>query len=287
MNLNDIVVFSWGVSTAYLHPAWTLKELQQITQYLLANAYSIGEINAVRRHISTIKAGGLWQTINNRQVTCLMISDVEGDDPAVIGSGLLFPSMRDIPSTLPSKWQNRFHPLPSLKKKAFQWNIIATLEDAKQAAASEAIKQGYRVKIDPVFLHGDANQVAKHCVQQLQHSEVDIIIWGGETTVNLPDKAPIGGRNQHIALAIALEIQQSHCTFICIGTDGNDGSSDAAGGLVDAQTVQKGEKSLLSAQKSLQQANAHAFLKASGDLVYTGPTGTNVMDLIIGIKEQI
>ena len=284
-----LFLISGGTSSLVedLHPAWTLQELQQITQYLLANAYSIAEINAVRRHISTIKAGGLWQTLNKRQVTCLMISDVEGDDPAVIGSGLLFPSRRDIPSTLPSKWQHRFQPFPAIKKRAFQWKIIATLEDAKQAAASEAIKQGYRVEVDPSFLHGDANHVAKRCVQQLKHSKADIIIWGGETTVNLPDQAPMGGRNQHIALAIALEIQQSDYAFICIGTDGNDGSCDVAGGLVDAKTIQKGEKSLLSAPKSLQQANAHAFLKASGDLIFTGTTGTNVMDLIIGIKEYL
>ncbi len=283
-----LFLISGGTSSLVevLEAGWTLTELQQVTQYLLANAYSIDEINAVRCYISKIKAGGLWHSIKNRQVTCLMISDVAGDDPAVIGSGLLFPSTHHVPATLPEKWRSRFHYSQPIKSKNLQWKIIATLDDAKQAAASIAIEQGYHVKIDPNFLQGDAEQVAKSCVQQLQHSDADMIVWGGETTVNLPNNAPIGGRNQHFALAVAILIAKKNYAFICMGTDGSDGTSHVAGGLVNGQTVQYGEKKGLSAQKYLQQANAHAFLSVSNALISTGATGTNVMDLIIGIKEK-
>lgn len=285
-----LVLISGGTSSLaeVLHNNWTLKELQDVTQYLLAHAYPIDEINAIRCHISKIKAGGLWRYIKHQKITCLMISDVADNDPAIIGSGLLFPSANSFPESFPLKWKKRFISSLPIESGKFGWKIIATLDDAKQAAAIEAIKQGWRVEINPHFLQGGAENSAKQCVHQLQQSDADMIIWGGETTVKLPDKPPIGGRNQHFALAVAIELKNNegafNMLFACIGTDGSDGSSDVAGGLVDEKTVQRGEKHFLSAKKLLLQANAHAFLKASGDLITTGATGTNVMDLVIGIK---
>lgn len=285
-NAHCLVLISGGASSLVevLQQGWTLDELQHITKYLLANAYAIDEINAVRCHISKIKAGGLWRYLQGKNVTCLMISDVAANDPAVIGSGLLFPSITAVPQRFPHQWQSRFdHSLP-LVIPCFDWEIIATLEAAKQAIASLARQKGYRTCIDPDFLKGDAVIAAKECVKQLQQSTTDIIIWGGETTVKLPDNAPVGGRNQHFALAVAIELDGSDVAFLCLGTDGSDGSSDAAGALVDGQTLHRGRSHALSAKKQLQQANAHHFLKASGDLITTGATGTNVMDIVIGIK---
>lgn len=283
-----LVLISGGASSLVevLHPDWTLAELRSLTHYLLANGYPIEEINAVRRHVSQIKAGGLWNYLQDKQVTCLMISDVADNNPAIIGSGLLFPSSSTIPSRLPSKWRSRFKASPTIKASYFRWDIIATLDNAKQAAAVAAVKLGYRVNINPVFLKGDAVDIAKQCVRQLQQSPVDMMIWGGETTVNLSDNAPIGGRNQHFSLVVAIELATYGGAFLCIGTDGSDGNSDAAGALVDAYTIQKGMAYELSAKKYLQQTKAHAFLKATGDLVVTGATGTNVMDLVIGIKKN-
>jgi hydroxypyruvate reductase len=290
-NAYCLVLISGGTSSLaeVLHNDWTLKELQEVTQYLLSHTYPIDEINAVRQRISKIKAGGLWDYIRYQKITCLIISDVASDDPAIIGSGLLFPSDSPLPENFPLKWKKRLKPSSPIESGNLDWKIIATLDDAKQAAATAARKLGYRVKVDPNFLQGNAENVAKQCVHQLQQSDVDMIIWGGETTVKLPDNAPIGGRNQHFALATAIELNNSddngfNTAFACIGTDGSDGSSHVAGGLVDLQTVQRGEMHSLSATASLQQANAHAFLKASGDLIITGATETNVMDLVIGIK---
>jgi hydroxypyruvate reductase len=283
-----LLLISGGASSLVevLRPDWTLAELQALTHHLLAKGYPIDEINAVRRHVSRIKAGGLWSYLQNKQVTCLMISDVADNDPAIIGSGLLFPSSSVIPSTLPSKWRSRFKALPDINAPNFTWDVIAILDDAKQAAALAAVALGYRVNIDPIFLKGDAIDMAKYCVRQLQQSTANMMIWGGETTVNLPNNAPIGGRNQHFALAVAIELSTSGGAFLCIGTDGSDGSSSAAGAFVDAETIQQGRLHELSAEEYLQQANAHAFLTATGGLVTTGATGTNVMDLVLGIKKN-
>lgn len=281
-----LVLISGGTSSLaeVLQDDWNLDELQEINQYLLENAYSIEQINAVRCQLSKIKAGGLWNYFGNKHITCLMISDVEGDSPAVIGSGLLFPSSATIPSTLPSKWLNRFHPSSAIHSPYFYWEIIATLDHAKQAVATAAINMGYRAKVDTTFLQGNAADVATECARQLKQTDVDIIIWGGETTVKLPNNPPKGGRNQHFALAAAIELAGSNCALISLGTDGSDGTTKAAGGIVDGQTLARGTQQSLSAKQYLQEANAYRFLKAVDGLVITGATGTNVMDIVIGIK---
>ena len=290
-NSQCLFLISGGASSLVevLQGDWTLEELQEITQYLLSNAYPIDQINAVRRHISSIKAGGLWAYLADQHVTCLMISDVQGDDPAVIGSGLLFPSSSPLPDTLPQEWKDRL--LQSTSKQVdqaddFDWEICATLNHAKQAAAAAATELGYSVEIKPHFLDGDAEQIAKQCAKQLKKSTADIVIWGGETTVTLPKNPPKGGRNQHFALASAIQLEGQNCALISLGTDGGDGTSNAAGGLIDGETVMRGAKCALSAEAHLCQSNAFEFLKASGDLVVTGATGTNVMDIVIAIKEK-
>ena len=281
-----LVLISGGTSSLVevLQDGWNLGELQEINQYLLENSYTIDQINAVRCQLSKIKAGGLWNYLDNKYITCLMISDVEENNPAVIGSGLLFPSSATIPSTLPSKWLNRFHSSSALHSPDFYWKIIATLDHAKQAVATTAINMGYRVKVDTTFLQGNAADVATKCAKQLKQTDVDIIIWGGETTVKLPNNPPKGGRNQHFALAAAIELTGSPCALISLGTDGSDGTTKAAGGIIDGQTLARGTQQSLSAKQYLQQANAYRFLKAVDGLVITGATRTNVMDIVIGIK---
>ncbi|HKH19318.1 MAG TPA: MOFRL family protein, partial [Gammaproteobacteria bacterium] len=110
-------------------------------------------------------------------------------------------------------------------------------------------------------------------------------IWGGETAVTLPSNPGRGGRNQHLALAAALELQGKEKLYmLAAGTDGTDGPTDDAGALVDGNTISRGEANGLDAQDCLRRANGGTFLEASGDLIRTGPSGTNVMDLVIGLK---
>ena len=121
--------------------------------------------------------------------------------------------------------------------------------------------------------------------RKLCNGKFGLHIWGGETTVCLPDNPGQGGRNQHLALAAAVELAgvEAHY-FLAAGTDGSDGPTQVAGALVDGHTLQRGIQAGFDVQQTLANANAGDFLQASGDLVVTGPTGSNVMDMILTIK---
>jgi len=271
-----------------LQEGWDLKQLQGLTDYLLANAYSIDEINAVRRRLSKIKGGGLWRFIGGHSVACLMISDVPDDDPAVIGSGLLFPGKEKPLPKLPKEWSEKLGEYsPNKAPKDFSWKIIACLEDAKKAVAIKAQSLGYQVKVIPDFLQGNASDVAKSCVKDLGDNKNTVCIWGGETTVKLPENAGKGGRNQHLALSAAIEMKgKNDIHLLAAGTDGSDGMTTATGAIVDGLTVQHGEQQDLNAFDYLKKADSNYFLKVTDSLITSGATGTNVMDLVIGIFHQ-
>ena len=267
---------------------WSLPELTELTDYLLANAYPINEINAVRKQLSKIKGGGLWDYLGEREVHCLMISDVPNDNPEDIGSGLLFSSTQQtaLPK-LPTKWQNKIK--PSQQKpppKNFNWKIIASLEKAKEASALCAKELGYKVRVIPEFMEGEASSVAKDCLQTIKKTPNTLFIWGGETTVHLPKNVGKGGRNQHLALAGALAmLGDKNYYFLSAGTDGTDGMTTATGALVDNHTIRKGKELGLDAMQFLHKADSNTFFTKTDELIVTGATGTNVMDLVIGIYQ--
>jgi len=269
-----------------LKEGWDLAQLQAVTDYLLANAYSIDEINSVRRRLSKIKGGGLWEYVGERSVTCLMISDVPDDDPAVIGSGLLFPAKENALPRLPEIWAKKLcEPKNVEMPNSFNWKIIASLAHAKEAAKIKAQALGYQVEIMPEFLESEAEITAKNCVACLQKKKNTLLIWGGETTVKLPENAGSGGRNQHLALAAAIAMQGSENThLLSAGTDGSDGMTTATGAVVDGLTIQNGTELGMKAEDYLLNADSNRFFKATDNLLITGVTGTNVMDLVIGIS---
>ena len=269
-----LFLISGGASSLceVLEAGWTLEKLQARTQVKLAEGASIAEINAMRKQLSRIKGGKLWQFISKRPVSCLLISDVQGDDPTVIGSGLLFPA--------PSHHE-------------FTWQIVASNQQmlaAIQASRLEppnSAEQTLPIHIMPEFLSMEAVEAAKHCVDSLKTQPAGIYVWGGETTVNLPANPGRGGRNQHFALAAAIALENNQgISLLCAATDGTDGVTDDAGGLVDGQTLARGQLENLDPVACLQRADAGRFLAASGDLITTGPTGTNVMDLVIALKSS-
>ena len=290
-----LFLISGGTSSLVevLRDGWSLAELTELTDYLLANAYPINEINAIRRRVSKIKGGGLWVYIGEREVGCLMISDVPNDDPADIGSGLLFQAeqlpLPNIPKRyIPKHWNDQISLMTkNQNNQSFDWQIIASLEIAKQAAGICAKALGYEVKIVADFLEGDASMVAKCCIKGLKSSPNTLLIWGGETTVNLPKNAAKGGRNQHLALSAAIAMQgEQEVTLLAAGTDGSDGVTDATGALVDNQTIKKGLKLSLEASDFLRRADSYGYFSQTDELVVTGATGTNVMDLLIGIARS-
>ncbi|WP_020396893.1 glycerate kinase type-2 family protein [Thiolinea disciformis] len=272
-----------------LEDDWSLEQLQGLTQYLLANAYTIQEMNAIRQRISKIKGGKLWQYLGVRSVNCLMISDVVGDDPSVIGSGLLFPPHEDkVPDRLPPAWKNilpAFNPLQT--PHDFQWHIVASNALALQAMAAKARNLGFVVRISEDVLQGDAIECAQVCVEQLEQGEPGITLWGGETVVQLPEKAGRGGRNQHFALAAALAMEEGDgLMLLAAGTDGTDGNTPYAGAIVDGSLPEhpQGLYNALMAQDALRRADATSILELNDCLIETGPTGTNVMDVVMGLK---
>jgi len=237
----------------------------------------------------------LWQFLQHRNVSCLMISDVSGDDPAVIGSGLLFhspPHQQDALQTLlPADLYNKLPPAQQYNNAIqnvppnFNWKIIACLDDAKQAAKQKAQSLGYSTRIMPEFMQGSAEAMGHYAVAVLQDSDASLLIWGGETTVKLPENCEKGGRNQHLALSAAIALQGKKQQYVlAMASDGVDGTTKEAGALVDGRSMQRGELFNFCAIESLKKASATLFLEESGDLVYTGASQTNVMDLLFALK---
>lgn len=261
-----LFLISGGTSSLVevLDEAYTLDDLRQATHILLGNGADIREINRVRCELSRIKGGKLWQFLGNRRVSCLLLSDVSGDDPEVIGSGLLFPS----PHT------------------DFDWQIVASNGQALAAMIVAAQSGTGTVQLMPDFLDGEAAITARACVEFLRGSGSGLYLWGAETRVCLPPEPGRGGRNQQFALAAANCLRVDDNIFLlAVGTDGTDGVTDDTGALIDNGTIRRGESEGLDPEACLRAADAGTFLDASGDLIHTGPTGTNVMDVIIGLKQ--
>lgn len=289
-----LVLLSGGASSLMevLVDGMTLAKLTDLTSRLLSIGFDITRMNQVRRAVSRIKGGRLAGYINGRVTTALLISDVPGDDPAVIGSGPLTAVHEDITQVdLPDEITSvlagtTLMPVPG--NEAFtniHTHVIATLEDAKQAAAACAKALGLPVTVHTDFLEGDAGVKATTICHELSTAANGVHIWGGETAVTLPDNPGRGGRNQHLALVAAKALQGvDDIVFLAAGTDGTDGPTNDAGGLVDGGTIARGEDNNLDVDQSIETADAGNYLEKTGDLVTTGPTGTNVMDLIVALK---
>jgi hydroxypyruvate reductase len=268
-----------------LNEGWDLSQLQELTDYLLANAYPIDQINSIRRRLSAIKGGGLWRYLNGRPVNCLMISDVPEDNPEVIGSGLLFlVDEKELPD-LPERWEDKLNKIKApMWGGDFNWKIIASLEIAKEAAAVKANSLGYSCQVIPEFLEDDASVAAINCVDALKNEAGKLLIWGGETTVNLPSNPGLGGRNQHLALTAAKYMAgPDECYLLAAGTDGTDGLTTATGAIVDNHSTELGLSKNLDVADYLDRADSHSYFKQTEGLITTGASGTNVMDLVIGI----
>ena len=282
-------------------------DLARVNEYLLAAGHPIGAMNRVRKRISRIKGGRLAQRIAPRRVLSLAISDVPGDDPKVIGSGLLVAHSSgdvaaddlDLPPWL-VEMGRRAPPLSGedaavhVSARRIRTEVIARPAAARAAAAAACRSAGIDVVGHPDLLEGGAVATGRRIGREIVGAKPSAHVWAGETTVVLPPSPGRGGRCQSLALAAAMEIgaraaglPRTAGTGICVlaaGTDGTDGPGEDAGALVDAGTIARGMAGGFDPERSLRAADAGTFLEASGDLVHTGPTGTNVMDLVIAMK---
>lgn len=267
-------------------PGVTLDLLVRCNRWLLGSGLPIDRINAVRQRLSGIKGGKLLSHLQGRAAEVLLISDVQSDDPAFIGSGLLFPRSDpgELP-TLPGWLEKRLPPPVEMQAAVPPHHLVANLAMALEAAATKGRELGLKVHLSRDYLSGDAREQGEAFARFLLRAEPGIYMRGGETTVELPPDPGRGGRNQHLALAAARVIEgQDGLLVLAAGTDGSDGCTSDAGALVDGGTVARAALHGLDAEASLRAADAGTLLQATGDLVNTGPTGTNVTDLLIGWK---
>jgi len=268
-----------------------LDDLVRINTWLLASGLGIDQINAIRRRVSLIKGGNLLRVTGRRQLEAWLLSDVAGDNPAVIGSGPLYPGRvpQATPVDCPAWLARLLDQIPETEPAAVTappHRVLANLQTACEAAARRVRRDGLVAHEHSVELDGDAAATGTELARRLLSDlPPGMHIWGGETTVTLPDAPGRGGRNQHLALAAASVLAgQTGVFLLAIGTDGSDGPTEDAGALVDGGTIRRGELSGLDAAEHLRRADSGVFLEASGDLISTGPTGTNVRDLVIAWK---
>jgi glycerate 2-kinase len=307
-----ICLLSGGGSALMPLPAalLTLTDKQKAIQTLLACGASIDEINALRKHMSLIKGGRLSQKAHPAMLVTLIVSDVPGDRLDVIASG---PTVAD-PSTFQecmeviAKYQlanqlpanvvdymqagskGKIEETPKSGDALFSTTfnlIVASNADALAAAKQTAESLGYHTMILSSMIQGntrDAGLFHAAIAKEIRKSANPFappacILSGGETTVKITGNG-LGGRNQEFALAAAIEIKdQKNMVVLCAGSDGTDGPTDAAGALVDPTTVPYAISKGMDPVSFLNDNDSYHFLKNTTGLIFTGPTGTNVMDL--------
>jgi len=285
-----------GGSSALLEvlpPGVTLDDLQRVNDWLLASGAEIAVMNRIRKSLSCIKGGGLCGYLGPRPVLNLMISDVSDDDPSVIGSGLLGPVSVAEPAlpALPAWLEALLDSASGCPRQSpttqIEQRVIASNRDACQAAAQAARSMQLPVQLhSPIF--DPMPQAVSRIAQRLLTAEAGVHIWGGEPTLVLPEDPGQGGRNQHLALSLARALRgHAGITVLCGATDGSDGPTDDAGAVVDGQTILEGIDYPGGVTRALERADSGRFLAEAGALISTGPTGTNVMDLVIAIKQSV
>jgi len=300
-----LVLLSGGASANWIAPAHglTLEEKQATTRALLRSGAAIGEINTVRKHLSRIKGGRLAQRAHPARVVTLAISDVPGDDPAVIGSGPTRPDPTtladtcaivsrdrlDLPAAAMRALDDPANETPKPGDKVFagsDYRIVARPADALRAAAERAAAAGYEAVVLGDRLQGEAREVAaEHARLALEiaaERRRAVILSGGELTVTLRGKGR-GGPNQEYALALAIHLNGAPgISALPADSDGTDGGSgrpdDPAGAFVDPTTIARAKAAGLDPAAFLADNNSTGFFNAIGDLFRPGPTFTNVTD---------
>jgi hydroxypyruvate reductase len=305
-----ICLISGGASALLPLPASpvTLDEKKAVTRMLLDCGADIHEINCVRKHISLIKGGGLARLAHPAAVLTLILSDVIGDDLDVIGSGPTVPDPTTFSETkdilqkyaiwdkVPGGVRERLSggsvdtPKPGDPIFAKVRNVIVGSNRlAVDAAAREARALGFRTMVLSTTIDGEAREVARVSAAMAREivstghplTPPACLISGGETTVTIRGSG-LGGRNQEFTLAAALGIAGlENVAVLSAGTDGTDGPTDAAGAIADGTTIVRARFKGVDANQSLANNDSYHFFEQLGDLIKTGPTGTNVADIQI------
>lgn len=303
-----IALISGGASALMIDcpPGSTLQEVQAVFAQLLASGAAIGEVNIVRKHLSPgIKGGQLARTAYPATLISFILSDVPGDRLDDIASGPTVPdtsTIKDawrilekyniVPSRSLTEWLQLDADTPKPGDKIFEKThsfLIGSNQIALNAAKAKAEKSGYHTKILSGSLTGEARLKAIDLLQEIaayKGPRPACLLMGGETTVTINGNGT-GGRNQEFALATLTAIKNNHAAaekmpvILAAGTDGTDGPTPAAGAMIDPSTLQLVREKKLSPQKYLDDNDSFTFFQQAGGHIITGPTQTNVMDIVV------
>lgn len=306
----SFILISGGGSALLEVPYVALEDLQRLTKTLLMRGATINELNCIRKHLSAVKGGRLVK-IAKGHVVSLIMSDVVGDPLDTIASGPTYydsTTFRDaydilkkygILDEVPASVKETINKglrgeIPdSLKVKekvnaSFENFLVATNFEACLSMKRYFEKKGVSVMYLGSSIQGEAKEVAKviaGIASEVSTGRIALpkpcaVVFGGETTVTVKGSGK-GGRNTEISLSIARYIQDKRAVFCSIGTDGIDGTGEAAGGIVDSTTIHRGEAVGLRAVEYLENNDSYTFLSKVGDAILTGPTGTNVADVAV------
>ena len=288
----------------------SLDDLKKLNNILLKSGAAIFEMNCIRKHVSKVKGGLLAKTAYPSRVLSLILSDVIGDPLDVIASG---PTVHD-PSTYADAISiiNKYNIKNEIPIQIYQLLedgvnnkrqetlkesdealeltsnlIIGTNKLALKIAKQKAALFGYETKIITDKLEGNIMDVAKYIMDSIKNTkkenihEKTCLLFAGETTIKVEGEG-LGGRNQHLALLISKLLKdEPGITFLSAGTDGTDGPTDAAGAVVDSFTSQTASDLQLNMDQYINNCDSYRFFQEVGGLVKTGPTQTNVMDLMV------
>ena len=268
-----------------LGPDLTLADKRDAVARLHKAGAAISDINAARIALSAVKGGRLGAAAGGARVETFIISDVPGDDPALVASGPTVPSdlaragrdvLRRYGVLLPNPVQNE--PLPDFPSET---HVVATADTALRTAAARLARAGYRVRNLGGALEGDAAALGRHHARlALDAPPGSAILSGGETTVTLPEQPGRGGRNTTYLLSLAIALDSAPGIHaLAADTDGIDGSEPVAGAVAGPGSLLRMRAAGVDPHEALARADPYTAFKASGDLLVTGPTLTNVNDL--------
>ena len=310
LNEHSLAIFliSGGGSAAVEKPVddeVSLADLIATYKALVRSGAPIAQINAVRKHLSATKGGGMARAAQPAQQVSIMVSDVPENALDSLSSGPTMPDtttvddcyrivheynlLPEFPASVRELFERHaLEETPKPNDPAFarsRWWKILSNETAEKAAAAHASRHGFAVEIDHTCDDWDYAKAADYLLNRLRELKRGVskacIVSGGEVAVKVIGKAGTGGRNQHFALYCAQKIASENIVVLSAGTDGIDGNSPAAGAVADGTTVQRALAAGLDPVEHLTGFNAFPLFERLGDLVETGPTGNNVRDVRI------
>jgi glycerate 2-kinase len=310
MSARSLVIFmvSGGGSSLVerpIDPEISLSDLVATYQALVHSGAPIAEINAVRKHLSAVKGGRMALVASPAHQISVLVSDVPENALDSLASGPTMPDsstleqcydlirkhklLKQFPPSVRELFER--HALDETPKKgdmAFdrsRWWPVLSNSSAQKSAVERAAMSGFAIEVDNSVDDWDYAPAADHLLKRLRELRKGVsracLISGGEVTVKVEGKSGVGGRNSHFAAYCATRIAGENITVLSAGTDGIDGNSPAAGAIADGTTMQRAKEKGYEVSRVLREFNSHPMFEALGDVIVTGPTGTNVRDLRI------